>query len=147
MNHHNYHRANHTAPDVTWNSTLASIAKDIAASCTYAHNTAAGGGGYGQNIAAGADITKISDVITSQFYNNEVTSFTSNNLYNQAQPDMTDFENWGHFTQVVWKDTTSVGCYTMDCSSSGLSGLGGATDIEPYFTVCNYYPPGKIQCL
>lgn len=37
--HHNIHRANHSASDVTWDDNLASIAAQIASSCVYAHNT------------------------------------------------------------------------------------------------------------
>jgi hypothetical protein len=44
-------------------------------------------------------------------------------------------------TQIVWKETTSVGCATVDCSASGLANTGG--NVAPYFTVCNYYGAGK----
>ena len=39
LHHHNIHRANHSAPDIQWSSSLASTAQKIAASCNYAHNT------------------------------------------------------------------------------------------------------------
>lgn len=35
---HNIHRANHSATDLVWNSTLASIALEIAQTCIYEHN-------------------------------------------------------------------------------------------------------------
>jgi len=56
---------------------------------------------------------------------------------------MSNFENWGHFSQVVWKGSKNVGCYTADCSKNGIKGLEGY-NIAPYFTVCNYYPPGNM---
>lgn len=133
------HRYNHSAADLTWSTSLASTAAEIAASCYYAHNVTANGGGYGQNIAAGVQADNISAVITELFYNNEIVNFPK--PYGQENPDMTNFENWGHFTQVVWASTTEVGCYTQDCSSSGLSNVG--SDVGPYFTVCNYSPPGN----
>jgi uncharacterized protein YkwD len=37
--HHNAHRANHSAPALTWDASLANTAAKIAASCYYAHNT------------------------------------------------------------------------------------------------------------
>ena len=37
--HHNVHRANHSAPDLQWDSALASTAQKIAAGCVYAHDT------------------------------------------------------------------------------------------------------------
>jgi len=138
VHHHNIHRANHTSPDVTWDDTLASTAADIAASCVYAHDVEKNGGGYGQNIAAGVESNNISAIITDLFYNGEVGWYDG--LYNKAQPDMTNFEKWGHFSQIVWKSTTKIGCATQHCPK-GLANVG--TDVSPYFTVCNYSPPGN----
>ncbi|TKA54733.1 hypothetical protein B0A49_12010, partial [Cryomyces minteri] len=81
----------------------------------------------------------ISAVITNLFYNGEVNYF--NGLYGQANPDMTNFEKWGHFSQIVWKNTGSVGCATQDCSASGLANVG--SNVAPFFTVCNYKAPGN----
>ena len=139
MYHHNIHRANHSANAVTWDAGLASTAATIAASCNYAHNVNQDGGGYGQNIAAGIQASNISAIITELFYNGEVGWFSG--LYGQAQPSMDNFENWGHFSQIVWKDTTRIGCATQDCSSTGLTNVG--SNVPPYFTVCNYENPGK----
>lgn len=137
--HHNVHRANHSASALTWSADLASTAASIAASCVYAHNVTANGGGYGQNIAAGLPASNVSAVITDLFYNGEVNNFAG--LYGQANPDMSNFENWGHFSQLVWKATTQVGCATQDCSASGLANTGQY--VSPYFTVCNYMSPGN----
>jgi uncharacterized protein YkwD len=35
---HNYHRANHSASDMTWSDSLAASAKIVADSCVFAHN-------------------------------------------------------------------------------------------------------------
>ncbi|TKA24103.1 hypothetical protein B0A50_06843 [Salinomyces thailandicus] len=123
--------------DLEWDDGLASTAQKIAESCVYAHNTDEDGGGYGQNIAAGVTADDITTVITDLFYNGEVGFFDG--LYGQPQPDMTNFEKWGHFTQVVWKSTTHVGCYTHQCGT--LQNVG--TSVPPYFTVCNYRDPGN----
>jgi hypothetical protein len=96
------------------------------------------GGGYGQNIAAGVEADNITAIITNLFYNGEVGWYDG--LYGQAQPSMANFEHWGHFSQIVWKGTTHVGCYTQDCSGQGLANTGG--NVSPYFTVCNYKSPG-----
>lgn len=37
--HHNVHRSNHSAPEVTWDAGLAATAQKIAAGCVYAHDT------------------------------------------------------------------------------------------------------------
>ena len=57
-------------------------------------------------------------------------------------PDMTNFEKWGHFSQIVWAASTSVGCATFDCNAQGLANV--ASDTPKYFTVCNYYPEGNM---
>ncbi|KAK5173496.1 uncharacterized protein LTR77_002177 [Saxophila tyrrhenica] len=141
LHHHNIHRANHSAAALTWSTELAATAARIAGSCVYGHNTTVDGGGYGQNIAAGVPKTRVSDIITNMFYNNEEPYFAG--LYGQDKPDMSDFHHWGHFSQIVWKKTTSVGCATQDCSAKGgLKGVGSG--VMPFFTVCNYKSPGNI---
>lgn len=97
------------------------------------------GGGYGQNIAAGVEPSNISAIITDLFYNGEVSNYDG--LYGEANPSMALFEEWGHFTQIVWKGTTHFACATQDCTGQGLANVGG--DVAPFFTVCNYKSPGK----
>lgn len=103
-----------------------------------------GGGGYGQNIGAGTPAVNVSQMITNQMYNDEMMMYQ--NLYGQDSPDSSNFEAWGHFSQIVWKSTASVGCATQDCNAQGLGGLGAsiASEVPKYFTVCNFYPPGKF---
>lgn len=98
----------------------------------------AGGGGYGQNIGAGAAPDAVAALITNEMYNGEIGWFPT--PYGQSAPDMTNFEDWGHFSQIVWESTTAVGCYTQDCTS-GLANTGSG--VSPYFTVCNYSPAGN----
>ena len=99
-----------------------------------------GGGGYGQNIGAGytADPLSMGNFVTEGLYNSEVNLYTAYG----SEPVIGDFTMWGHFTQVVWKSTDSIGCYTADCTAGGLANAGG---IPPFFTVCNYAPPGMFD--
>merc|ERR1711967_58952 len=135
---HNVHRANHSAADLTYSNELAAVAQQIASSCVYAHDTTVqsttGNGVYGQNIAAGLTADEVTDVITNLWYNSEVS------FYGQANPGG-NFNNYGHFTQIVWQGTTVVGCATQDCSANGLANVG--PNVPPYFTVCNYYEAGN----
>lgn len=109
------------------------------------------GAGYGQNIAAGVKGDNVSAVITELFYNGEERAYADAGNYGKgtANEDSEDgfnsanFEVWGHMTQMVWSNTTTVGCVTKDCSAQGLGKTGGS--VAPYFTVCNYYPQGMSQ--
>ena len=44
-----------------------------------------------------------------------------------------DFYKYGHFTQMVWKTTTEIGC-----------AVGKRKDIPGYIVVCRYNPPGNV---
>ena len=101
-----------------------------------------GVGNYGQNMACGNNQKDIGKIISDQFYNGEINYF--GDMYGEANPSMSDFEKWGHFTQVVWNASTKVGCATQYCSG-GVSGVG--PDVPPYLTFCNYGSPGKFICL
>jgi hypothetical protein len=96
----------------------------------------AGGGGYGQNIGAGLFANETDKLITNLMYNNEIGFYPG---YGNDNPDMSNFEKWGHFSQIVWKDTLTVGCAVQICDS--LANVG--SDIPPAFTVCNFKPPGE----
>ena len=96
------------------------------------------GGGYGQNIGYGISAENIAKMITDLMYNDEMENFSG--FYGMANPP--NFETWGHFSQMVWKGTTQVGCATVDCAA--LADVPG-TPSAP-FTVCNYGPPGRFLC-
>ncbi|KAL2813663.1 CAP domain-containing protein [Aspergillus granulosus] len=136
---HNVHRANHSSTDLTWSAELEASAQALAASCVYQHDTSINGGGYGQNIGYGVSSDDVAVMISNLMYNDEAPYFES--LYGQASPDMSLFEKWGHFSQIVWKDTTQVGCATVVCDS--LGNVDSATAVP--FTVCNYSPPGNYD--
>lgn len=72
-------------------------------------------------------------------YNGEVNNYPG--PYGSDNPDLSNFESWGHYSQIVWRSTASVGCATQYCPQ-GLSGAGAG--VPPYFTVCDYYPAGNF---
>ncbi len=98
----------------------------------------AGNGNYGQNIGAGFTPSQIAFMLTNAMYNSEITKFPG--PYGSDNVDTSNFGGWGHFSQIVWADTTAVGCATQYCPN-GLVNAGPNT--PPYFTVCNYFPAGK----
>ncbi|KAI5301650.1 hypothetical protein KEM56_001500 [Ascosphaera pollenicola] len=137
LDSHNLHRANHSAPALQWSSDLESSAKLLAETCVYGHNTHLGSGGYGQNIGYGVSAEHVDRMITNMMYNDEEGFFEP--YYGQANPGG-DFEKYGHFTQMVWKDTTHIGCVTYTCQSLQNS---GSSQSLPY-TVCNFLPAGNV---
>lgn len=50
--------------------------------------------------------------------------------YNYSDPNFT--EETGHFTQLVWKNTTTVGCGSRLCGERG------------WYLVCEYWPRGNV---
>ena len=56
--------------------------------------------------------------------------------YNWANADFT--ESTGHFTQLVWQNTTRFGCGAVQCSGKGENAAFG------WFMVCEYDPPGNV---
>jgi hypothetical protein len=81
-------------------------------------------------------------MITNLMYNDEFGYFEG--LYGEASPSMAEFERWGHFTQILWKDTTHVGCITVPCAS--LQNVDTSPSEPIPYTVCNYSPPGMLPC-
>ena len=43
----------------------------------------------------------------------------------------------GHFTQLVWRNTTTVGCGRKFCD--------GENGVQGWFLVCEYYPQGNVE--
>ncbi|KAI1309598.1 CAP domain-containing protein [Xylaria venustula] len=145
--HHNIHRSNHSSPEVTWNSEIAGYAAITAATCKFAHDMSEGNGGYGQNIAlwgvsSGAEELGAAGAVkmatTNMWYDGEFNSFLPS-YYGQATPDMSNFEAWGHLSQLVWAGTTSIGCHAQFCPKGTAY-----SNLDSWFTVCNYSPPGNV---
>jgi len=141
--HHNKHRANHTADGLVWDATLAGYAQTIAKGCVFAHDMTQGGGGYGQNLAAygtTADMdsldlsTVVGDAVTNQWYYGEA----ANMPYGQDSPATSGVPEYLHFSQVLWKSTTKVGCATVQC------GAGTIFSYNSLYTVCNYAKTGNV---
>lgn len=98
---------------------------------------------YGQNIAAYGvssgvpDSTKaVANAITDMWYYGEVNEFP----FNVASPSTSGFD-FLHFSQAVWKGSQTVGCASQTCAPNTV--LGGA-NYQSVYTVCNYFPAGKI---
>jgi len=122
---HNTIRAQHGASDLTWSDELASKAQQWANGCVFQHS---GGtlGPFGENLAAGTGSSY--DIATAvKSWTDEVSEYDANN----PQPS--------HFTQVVWKASTQVGCALQMCSGIFAASFGQAS-----YYVCEYSPQGNV---
>lgn len=113
LDQHNSLRSRHGATALTWSTQLASGAQQWADNCNFQHSN----GGDGENLAMG--YATFESAI--QDWYNEVSQ------YNYGNPGFS--EGTGHFTQIVWKSTTALGC-------------GWNAGCKLY--VCRYSPAGNI---
>ncbi|KAF7339713.1 Fruiting body protein SC7 [Mycena sanguinolenta] len=120
---HNTIRAQHGAVPVTWSNAAAEKAQQWANECT---NTHSGGtlGPLGENLAAGTGTFTIAQAVKA--WTDEVSNYNPND----PQPS--------HFTQVVWKATTEIGCAVQTCDGI-FAGFGPAQ-----YYVCEYSPQGNV---
>ncbi|GIL78086.1 hypothetical protein Vretifemale_7519, partial [Volvox reticuliferus] len=132
---HNQYRAYHSTPALAWDNTLATHAQ------AWAETLAAGGCGLkheglpdeGENLFAASsfDTVDLNCTWAVEAWYDEVSeySFTSTPYRDNRGKGI------GHFTQVVWVDTTNVGCGAAESTTSS----GNAC----YVVSCRYAPPGN----
>ncbi|KAL2269304.1 hypothetical protein VTJ83DRAFT_1488 [Remersonia thermophila] len=148
LEHHNVHRANHSAPDLTWSDALANSAAVLAKRCVFDHDVSINGGGYGQNLAMWAssslenmlnvgELGSVARAISNGWYNNEAYLYA--NEYGKPTPNWDRFADFGHFTQLIWKNTQEVGCFTYLCPAGTM-----LDTMSSWYTVCNYSPSGNF---
>lgn len=127
---HNRYRAEVNVPDLVWSDEVARSAKEwadhLAANNAFGHSSSS----YGENLWTGtAGAFSLEEMVSG--WGEEKEFFISN----AAFPNVSTTGNWadvGHYTQLVWKDTTAVGCAIT-------TGNGRDT------LVCQYNPPGNYQ--
>lgn len=112
-------RAKHHAPAVKWDKTLASYAQKWSNKCQWKHSQ----GPYGENLAYG--YPNWTAVINGWY--DEVKD------YDYSKPGFSS--DTGHFTALVWKSTTKIGCGVKTCDNL----FKGAK-----LYTCSFAPPGNI---
>ncbi|XP_062190630.1 pathogenesis-related protein 1-like [Phragmites australis] len=124
---HNAARTDVGVGPVSWDDTVAAYAQSYAkqrqGDCALEHSS----GPYGENLfwgSAGANWSASnavgSWVSEKQFYDYDSNSCTAGQMC-------------GHYTQVVWRDSTAIGCALAVCDNNG-----------GVFIVCSYNPPGNV---
>lgn len=118
-------------PPFTWSSDAATVAQAWASNCVYQHNQ--GRGQRGENIAASSpgylDIPK-----TVAAWAAEVSD------YDYSSNSCAQGKECGHYTQLVWRDTSRAGCGQARCHANSPF---GAQSPDWDFFVCDYEPPGN----
>jgi hypothetical protein len=139
--HHNAARANHGAGEMTWCDDCATAAQQAANRCTFEHYIP-DGVSQGQNLfTVSGDAFNVTAGITESWYKAEMPYMEG--YYGMDNIPDSVFHQVGHFTQVVWIDSTSVGCVSLDCGDNMI--VNGEKSNLNKFTVCNYEPAGNIN--
>ncbi|KAI9362334.1 CAP domain-containing protein [Pilaira anomala] len=116
---HNFYRRFHHVPDLTWSSRLAEHAGNVSSACVYDHSFL---DGAGQNIGFG--FNSLEDVTVAWYLEIYDYNFLTGRSSNGKEVE--------HFTQMVWKTTTEIGCAATICPN--LPGV---------LYVCDYAPAGN----
>jgi len=129
---HNNVRAAHGASPLNWDNKFAQKAAQWANACQLRlTNGVLNDSPYGELQVAASGTFSIQDAIN--------TFVEDKSSYNPDHPVP------NHFTQVVWKATTHVGCAVSTCKGL-LEQTNGTTKnhLDGTYYVCLYNPPGNV---
>ncbi|XP_060792805.1 peptidase inhibitor 16-like [Neoarius graeffei] len=113
-----------------WDNTIAQVAANYSTQCTWEHNSKVNGT-LGESLFMTLGPLIITQPMTIWFNERQNYHFNNNSC--------TEGKLCGHYTQIVWANTTFVGCAAHFCPDVPNFKVQNATIL-----VCNYFPPGNI---
>ena len=120
---------------LTWDVGAARAAQAWTNQCTFGHPLA-GNFNYGQNLALQNPPATGTDGVRN--WEAEAADYTYATPFGTCTNDPSS--NCGHYTQIVWRETTAVGCGVTQCPA--VTGFGGG----PYAVeACNFSPGGNYS--
>jgi len=124
LDYHNRVRADVGVQALTWSTTVAQAAqawvdKLAATRCNLQHSNS----NYGENMYMGSGSRKM--VSAAKSWENEKINYTGYVL------DNSNWQQAGHYTQMVWRNSIELGCAAATCNSSTI-------------IACNYSPTGNF---
>jgi uncharacterized protein YkwD len=140
LSKHNSYRATHHSPNMTFsdsvNNTAQTWAQYLATNKVFQHSSSSQRNNAGENLYVSYTTTStaastLADAALKKWYN-EVSA------YNYANPGYSS--QTGHFTQVVWKSSTQLGCG----AAQGTKTING-NNYNAFYVVCHYAPAGNVQ--
>lgn len=126
-------------PKLYWDDELADHAKRYSHQCVWEHSRPQGWGdlpySYGENLYAGWGGGRDEDGHIAAAMSGWAEEHVG---YNHDTRQCT-IPMCGHYTAMVWEETTRVGCALTLCDTvSGLS-----SDVKRYYVICQYYTAGN----
>ncbi|XP_052059569.1 venom allergen 5.01-like [Mytilus californianus] len=124
-------------PDLIWDTELANKAEEWANGCIWGHNPnkTTSLGSAGENMALTSGVL--------QGFNNwkeEIKDWT----YGNYRDGCTTGKTCGHYTQIIWAETTKIGCAYVKCDSY--------VNLDPKYNqynlkllVCDYFEHGNMR--
>lgn len=141
----NYPLANPELGHLTWNETLAEVAQEYADQCTTGHNS----NRQSQFVEKGGENVNIGENIAYHSYSNISGKIPEEEVKNNIATWWEEHSVWdyqvfdsnangaGHFTQIIWANTTEIGCGLAICPNYQAEGF------TAYLTVCDYKAAGN----
>ena len=133
---HNQVRAEVGTAPLKWNCDLANFSQNWANADTFEHSTQQQreqiikGGMAGENLALDSGSTALMSALNKGWIDEKL-------FWNNSTDTCATDKVCGHYTQMVWKTTTEVGCGIIRTSRK----LG--EEFRASYLVCTYYPSGN----